>query len=199
MVSKYNEKGIGLIEGAFVLMLFCFIFTLSVYYIHLTMIVSKSLSLGQTMNTVGNQIELIVKSGRCECKLADDTCRQCLASEISNSNEINKLNDSSLLRVAVRSLTTKAGVGVLIYPSELATKKGTFFTSLDEIYFTIAGTREKAVVINQNSSITTPNNISLVLGNVTDNNKKILKLSDFGIATTGPNWMYPGMYFEITH
>ncbi|HBA8915724.1 TPA: hypothetical protein J1246_004339, partial [Escherichia coli] len=199
MVSKYNEKGISMIEAAFVLMLFCFIFTLSVYYIHLTMIVSKSLSLGQTMNTIGNQIEFIVKSGRCECKLADETCKACLTRAITNSDEIKKLNYASSLRVSIRSLTKKAGIGVLIYPSETLTKGGTFFTSLDEIYFTIAGTREKAVVINPNSSITTPNKISLVLDNITDNNKKILKLSDFGIATTGPNWMYPGMYFEITN
>lgn len=197
MVFKYNENGISLIEGAFVLMLFCFIFTLSVYYIHLTMITSKSLSLGQTMNTVGNQIEWIVKSGECECLLADNTCRKCLTTAIANSDEIKKLNDASSLRVAVRSLATKSGVGVLLYPSELATKNGTFFTSLDEIYFTLAGTREKAVIINTNSNITTPNKISLVLDNVTDNNKKTLKLSDFGITTTGPSWMYPGMYFEI--
>ncbi|HBA7664157.1 TPA: hypothetical protein J1431_004403 [Escherichia coli] len=197
MVFKYNENGISLIEGAFVLMLFCFIFTLSVYYIHLTMITSKSLSLGQTMNTVGNQIEWIVKSGECECQLADNTCKKCLTTAIANSDEIKKLNAASSLRVAVRSLATKSGVGVLLYPSELATKKGTFFTSLDEIYFSLAGTREKAVIINTNSNITTPNKISLVLDNVTDNNKKTLKLSDFGITTTGPSWMYPGMYFEI--
>ncbi|EFG4029628.1 hypothetical protein V8747_004224 [Escherichia coli] len=197
MVFKYNENGISLIEAAFVLMLFCFIFTLSVYYIHLTMITSKSLSLGQTMNTVGNQIEWIVKSGECECHLADNTCKACLTTAIANSDEIKKLNGVSSLRVAVRSLATKSGVGVLLYPSELATKNGTFFTSLDEIYFTLAGTREKAVIINTNSTITTPNKISLVLDNVTDNNKKILKLSDFGITTTGPSWMYPGMYFEI--
>lgn len=197
MVFKYNENGISLIEGAFVLMLFCFIFTLSVYYIHLTMITSKSLSLGQTMNTVGNQIEWIVKSGECECQLADNTCKKCLTTAIANSDEIKKLNDAFSLRVAVRSLATKSGVGVLLYPSELATKKGTFFTSLDEIYFSLAGTREKAVIINTNSNITTPNKISLVLDNVTDNNKKTLKLSDFGITTTGPSWMYPGMYFEI--
>ena len=197
MVFKYNENGISLIEAAFVLMLFCFIFTLSVYYIHLTMITSKSLSLGQTMNTVGNQIEWIVKSGECECHSADNTCRTCLTTAIANSDEIKKLNGVFSLRVAVRSLATKSGVGVLLYPSELATKNGTFFTSLDEIYFTLAGTREKAVIINTNSKITTPNKISLVLNNVTDNNKKILKLSDFGITATGPSWMYPGMYFEI--
>lgn len=197
MVFKYNENGISLIEAAFVLMLFCFIFTLSVYYIHLTMITSKSLSLGQAMNTVGNQIEWIVKSGECECLLADNKCTACLTTAIANSDEIKKLNGVSSLRVAVRRLATKSGVGVLLYPSELATKNGTFFTSLDEIYFTLAGTREKAVIINTNSNITTPNNISLVLDNVTDNNKKILKLSEFGITTTGPSWMYPGMYFEI--
>lgn len=197
MVFKYNENGISLIEAAFVLMLFCFIFTLSVYYIHLTMITSKSLSLGQTMNTVGNQIEWIVKSGECECLLADNKCTACLTTAIANSDEIKKLNGVSSLRVAVRRLATKSGVGVLLYPSELATKNGTFFTSLDEIYFTLAGTREKAVIINTNSNITTPNNISLVLDNVTDNNNKILKLSEFGITTTGPSWMYPGMYFEI--
>ncbi|EFF4663924.1 hypothetical protein VXS29_23100 [Escherichia coli] len=197
MVFKYNENGISLIEAAFVLMLFCFIFTLSVYYIHLTMITSKSLSLGQTMNTVGNQIEWIVKSGECECLLADNTCTECLTKAIANSDEIKKLNGVSSLRVAVRRLTTKSGMGVLLYPSELATKNGTFFTSLDEIYFTLAGTREKAVIINTNSNITTPNKISLVLDNVIDNDKKILKLSDFGITTTGPSWMYPGMYFEI--
>ncbi|EKC0318889.1 hypothetical protein ACRV79_004345 [Escherichia coli] len=197
MVFKYNENGISLIEAAFVLMLFCFIFTLSVYYIHLTMITSKSLSLGQTMNTVGNQIEWIVKSGECECLLADNKCTACLTTAIANSDEIKKLNGVSSLRVAVRRLATKSGVGVLLYPSELATKNGTFFTSLDEIYFTLAGTREKAVIINTNSNITTPNNISLVLDNVTDNNQKILKLSEFGITTTGPSWMYPGMYFEI--
>lgn len=197
MVFKYNENGISLIEAAFVLMLFCFIFTLSVYYIHLTMITSKSLSLGQTMNTVGNQIEWIVKSGECECLLADNTCTECLTKAIANSDEIKKLNGASSLRVAVRRLTTKSGMGVLLYPSELATKNGTFFTSLDEIYFTLAGTREKAVIINTNSNITTPNKISLVLDNVIDNDKKILKLSDFGITTTGPSWMYPGMYFEI--
>lgn len=161
------------------------------------MITSKSLSLGQTMNTVGNQIEWIVKSGECECQLADNTCKKCLTTAIANSDEIKKLNDAFSLRVAVRSLATKSGVGVLLYPSELATKKGTFFTSLDEIYFSLAGTREKAVIINTNSNITTPNKISLVLDNVTDNNKKTLKLSDFGITTTGPSWMYPGMYFEI--
>ena len=197
MVFKYNENGISLIEAAFVLMLFCFIFTLSVYYIHLTMITSKSLSLGQTMNTVGNQIEWIVKSGECECLLADNTCTECLTKAIANSDEIKKLNGVSSLRVAVRRLTTKSGMGVLLYPSELATKNGTFFTSLDEIYFTLAGTREKAVIINTNSNITTPNKISLVLDNVIENDKKILKLSDFGITTTGPSWMYPGMYFEI--
>ncbi|EOX5181987.1 hypothetical protein ACPSTZ_004191 [Escherichia coli] len=197
MVFKYNENGISLIEAAFVLMLFCFIFTLSVYYIHLTMITSKSLSLGQTMNTVGNQIEWIVKSGECECLLADNTCTECLTKAIANSDEIKKLNGVSSLRVAVRRLTTKSGMGVLLYPSELATKNGTFFTSLDEIYFTLAGTREKAVIINTNSNITTPNKISLVLDNVIDNDKKILKLSDFGITTAGPSWMYPGMYFEI--
>ncbi|EGL0039060.1 hypothetical protein KBS16_004857 [Escherichia coli] len=199
MASKYNENGISLIEGAFVLMLFCFIFTLSAYYIHLTMIVSKSLSLGQTMNTVGNQIGFIIKSGVCECKQADDTCRKCLTKAIANSDEINRVNDAKSLRIAVRNLINKYGVGVLIYPSELSTKNGTFFTSLDEIYFTVAGTKEKAIVINPNSSITTPNKISHVLGNVTDNNKKILYLSDFGITTTGPSWMYPGMYFEITY
>ncbi len=199
MVFKHNENGISLIEAAFVLMLFCFIFTLSVYYIHLTMITSKSLSLGQTMNTVGNQIEWIVKSGECECRFADNTCKTCLTTAIANSDEIKKLNGVSSLRVAVRNLATatKSGVGVLLYPSELATKNGTFFTSLDEIYFTLAGTREKAVIINTDSNITTPNKISLVLDNVTDNNKKILKLSYFGITTIGPSWMYPGMYFEI--
>lgn len=88
MVFKYNENGISMIEAAFVLMLFCFIFTLSVYYIHLTMITSKSLSLGQTMNTVGNQIEWIVKSGECECHLADNTCKACLTTAIANSDEI---------------------------------------------------------------------------------------------------------------
>lgn len=161
------------------------------------MITSKSLSLGQTMNTVGNQIEWIVKSGECECLLADNTCTECLTKAIANSDEIKKLNGVSSLRVAVRRLTTKSGMGVLLYPSELATKNGTFFTSLDEIYFTLAGTREKAVIINTNSNITTPNKISLVLDNVIENDKKILKLSDFGITTTGPSWMYPGMYFEI--
>ncbi|EOW4438498.1 hypothetical protein ACOXN6_003626 [Shigella sonnei] len=198
MVSKNDEKGISLIEGAFVLILFCFIFTLSVYYIHLTMIVSKSLSLGQAMNTVGNQIELIVKSGGCECQSADSTCKICLTNAILNSDEIKNLNHVSSLHVVLRTLRTKEGVGVLIYPTESATKNGSFLTNLDEIYFTIAGTREKAVVINQNSSITTPNNITLVLDNITENNKKILNLSEFGIATTGPNQMYPGMYFEIT-
>ncbi|CAM6744074.1 hypothetical protein K3E25_004523 [Escherichia coli] len=197
MDSRYSEKGITLIEAAFVLMLFCFIFTLSVYYIHLTMIVSKSLSLGQTMNTVGNQLEFIIKSGQCECDGANDICTKCLTNKIISSDEIKKLNNSESLRVAVRSLSTKKGVGILIYPSDLATKRGTFFTSLDEIYFTIAGTKEKAIIINPDSSITTPNKISLVIDNVVDDNKKIFKLSDFGIADTGPSRMYPGIYFEV--
>ncbi|EFO4711198.1 hypothetical protein A3376_25110 [Escherichia coli] len=197
MDSKYSEKGITLIEGAFVLILFCFIFTLSVYYIHLTMVVSKSLSLGQTMNTLGNQLEFIIKSGRCECQFADPDCKKCLTNEIRNSDEIKKLNNSESLRVAVRNLNKKKGVGILIYPSDILTKKGTFFTSLDEIYFTIAGTKEKAIIINQDSSITTPNKISFVIANVVDDNKKIFKLSDFGIADTGPSWMYPGIYFEV--
>ncbi|CAD5781056.1 TPA: hypothetical protein J1184_004551 [Escherichia coli] len=197
MVFKYNEKGVTLIEGAFVLMLFCFIFTLSVYYIHLTMIVSKSLSLGQTMNTLGSHIEFIIKSGKCECKFADDICKKCLENEIMNSDLIKKLNQTESLRVATRNLITKEGVGILIYPTALGTKNGTFFTSLDEIYFTIAGTKEKAIIINPDSSITTPNKISFVIGNVIDNNKKLFKLSDFGIADTGPSWMYPGIYFEV--
>lgn len=161
------------------------------------MVVSKSLSLGQTMNTLGNQLEFIIKSGRCECQFADPDCKKCLINEIRNSDEIKKLNNSESLRVAVRNLNKKKGVGILIYPSDILTKKGTFFTSLDEIYFTIAGTKEKAIIINQDSSITTPNKISFVIANVVDDNKKIFKLSDFGIADTGPSWMYPGIYFEV--
>ncbi|HAZ3670876.1 TPA: hypothetical protein J1056_004630 [Escherichia coli] len=114
-----------------------------------------------------------------------------------NSDLIKKLNQNESLRVATRNLITKEGVGILIYPTVLGTKNGTFFTSLDEIYFTIAGTKEKAIIISPDSSITTPNKISFVIGNVIDNNKKLFKLSDFGIADTGPDWMYPGIYFEV--
>ena len=91
------------------------------------MITSKSLSLGQTMNTVGNQIEWIVKSGECECHLADNTCKACLTTAIANSDEIKKLNGVSSLRVAVRSLATKSGVGVLLYPSELAKRESRYY------------------------------------------------------------------------
>lgn len=198
MVSKYDEKGVTLIEAGFILILFCFIFIFSVQYIHLTLVVSRSLSLGQILNTVGNQIELIVKSGECECQSANSICSQCLTNAVLDSDEIKKLNLVSSLKVALRSLNTKNGIGVLIYPDETITKEGSYYINLDEIYFTIAGTREKSVIIYEDSSIMTPSKISFVIDNITDNNKKILNLSDFGIETTGPRQSIAGIYFEIT-
>lgn len=188
MVSEYNEKGVTLIEAAFVLMLFCFVFTLSVYYIHLTLIVSKSLSLGQAMNSVGSQLERIIKSGECECTTSTDNCKACLTAKMNSSDEIKKLSISGGLRVAIRP--GSSGVRILIYTTDQLTKGGTFFTSLDEIYFTVAGTKEKAVIINYDGTITTPAKIRIAGSEPT--------LKSFGIASPGgPSFMYPGIYFEV--
>ncbi|ELP0584204.1 hypothetical protein ACNHGM_004343 [Escherichia coli] len=191
MVSEYNEKGVTLIEAAFVLMLFCFVFTLSVYYIHLTLIVSKSLSLGQAMNSVGSQLERIIKSGECECTTSTDSdCKKCLTAKMNSSDEIKKLSISGGLRVAIRP--GSSGVGILIYTTDQLTKGGTFFTSLDEIYFTVAGTKEKAVIINYDGTITTPAKIRIA------GSEPLLTLKSFGIAGPGgPSFMYPGIYFEV--
>lgn len=191
MVSEYNEKGVTLIEAAFVLMLFCFVFTLSVYYIHLTLIVSKSLSLGQAMNSVGSQLERIIKSGECECTTSTDSdCKKCLTAKMNSSDEIKKLSISGGLRVAIRP--GSSGVGILIYTTDQLTKGGTFFTSLDEIYFTVAGTKEKAVIINYDGTITTPAKIRIA------GSELLLTLKSFGIAGPGgPSFMYPGIYFEV--
>ncbi|EMW3203337.1 hypothetical protein AAEU23_004719 [Escherichia coli] len=194
MASNFNEKGVTLIEGAFVMLLFCIVFSISVYYINLTMVVSKALEAGQQMYLVGSQLEQSIKSGECICKTADEDCKECVKKKIEKLYVAHGFTIP--LRTSLRSLSTEPGVGVLIYPMDTRYKS---FADLDEIYFTSAASKEKAVIIDgtKNYIISPISKVSFAINGVTDNNQKYLTLNDFGIDTTLPGRMYPGIYFEI--
>ncbi|EMZ1713783.1 hypothetical protein ABC740_004425, partial [Escherichia coli] len=60
-----NEKGVGLIEIAFVLILFTAVLPMSLYYMSLSKTVSDSILLGELMDSYVSDIKMKYKTGGC--------------------------------------------------------------------------------------------------------------------------------------
>ncbi|MED8997485.1 hypothetical protein RCM47_24335 [Escherichia coli] len=194
MDSSKNERGVTLIEAAFVLIIFCVIFPLSIYYISLTITVSKAINLGELMYSTGNTIEYMIKSGECVCTSASDQCAECIENAVTDMEKSN--NYSGALKVSLSNIKGGAsGVSVFIYPTDK-----TSYTDLDKIYFTLAATKEKAVIVGGlggGGTINPISNITPYVKGVADNSEKVINLADYS-SESYPMYPYPGIYFEVS-
>ncbi|ELW9075944.1 hypothetical protein SIN95_004256 [Escherichia coli] len=139
-----NEKGAGLIEIAFVLILFTAVLPMSLYYMSMSKTVSDSILLGEIMDSYVSDIKMKYKTG--VCKNVNDC--------IDKSTEyFNSRKSKSSLKIRVENFNN----AVLIYPDG----KNKF--SIDEIYVAMAGAKENLILVsNDGNNKNSHNGISIV-------------------------------------
>lgn len=191
MVSDKNEKGLTLIEAAFVMLIFCVVFPISIYYISLTMTMSKAINLGELMYISGSKIEYMIKSGQCVCSSATEECASCLETVLNGMTQSENFSDA--LKVKISNIKNASGISVLIYPKDI-----TSYTDLDKIYFTLAASKEKAVIVGGTGggdSIEPISKITPFIRGCYNNSDKKILVGDFNLDYSF--YPYPGVYFEV--
>lgn len=139
-----NEKGAGLIEIAFVLILFTAVLPMSLYYMSLSKTISDSILLGELMDSYVSDIKMKYKTGR--CKNVNDCINQ-------SANYFNSRKSENSLKIKIE----KFNDGVLIYPD------GKIKFSIDEIYVAMAGAKENLILVsNDGNDKNSHNGISIV-------------------------------------
>lgn len=140
-----NEKGVGLIEIAFVLIFFTAVLPMSLYYMSLSKTVSDSILLGELMDSYVSDIKMKYKTG--VCNDVDDCIKK-------SAEYFNSRKSKNSLKITVESINNDA---VLIYPD------GKINFSIDEIYFAMAGAKENLILVsNDGNNKNGYNGISIV-------------------------------------
>ncbi|EFV2006288.1 hypothetical protein ACNB9O_004477 [Escherichia coli] len=140
-----NEKGVGLIEIAFVLILFTAVLPMSLYYMSLSKTVSDSILLGELMDSYVSDIKMKYKTG--VCNNVDDCIEK-------SAKYFNSRKSKNSLKIIVESFNNDA---VLIYPD------GKINFSIDEIYVAMAGAKENLILVsNDGNNKNSYNGISIV-------------------------------------
>ncbi|ENH3681472.1 hypothetical protein AB5F15_004878 [Escherichia coli] len=140
-----NEKGVGLIEIAFVLILFTAVLPMSLYYMSLSKTVSDSILLGELMDSYVSDIKMKYKTG--VCNDVDDCIEK-------SAEYFNSRKSKNSLKIIVESFNNDA---VLIYPD------GKINFSIDEIYVAMAGAKENLILVsNDGNNKNSYNGISIV-------------------------------------
>ncbi|ENL4815926.1 hypothetical protein AB5F79_004753 [Escherichia coli] len=140
-----NEKGVGLIEIAFVLILFTTVLPMSLYYMSLSKTVSDSILLGELMDSYVSDIKMKYKTG--VCNDVDDCIEK-------SAKYFNSRKSKNSLKIKVESFNNDA---VLIYPD------GKINFSIDEIYVAMAGAKENLILVsNDGNNKNSYNGISIV-------------------------------------
>ncbi|EOU6146310.1 hypothetical protein ACN967_004746 [Escherichia coli] len=140
-----NEKGVGLIEIAFVLILFTAVLPMSLYYMSLSKTVSDSILLGELMDSYVSDIKMKYKTG--VCNDVDDCIEK-------SAKYFNSRKSKNSLKIIVESFNNDA---VLIYPD------GKINFSIDEIYVAMAGAKENLILVsNDGNNKNSYNGISIV-------------------------------------
>ena len=140
-----NEKGVGLIEIAFVLILFTAVLPMSLYYMSLSKTVSDSILLGELMDSYVSDIKMKYKTG--VCNDVDDCIEK-------SAEYFNSRKSKNSLKIKVESFNNDA---VLIYPD------GKINFSIDEIYVAMAGAKENLILVsNDGNNKNSYNGISIV-------------------------------------
>lgn len=140
-----NEKGVGLIEIAFVLILFTAVLPMSLYYMSLSKTVSDSILLGELMDSYVSDIKMKYKTGGCND--VDDCIEK-------SAKYFNSRKSKNSLKIKVESFNNDA---VLIYPD------GKINFSIDEIYVAMAGAKENLILVsNDGNNKNSYNGISIV-------------------------------------
>ncbi|EOM4941918.1 hypothetical protein ACNCCR_004432 [Escherichia coli] len=140
-----NEKGVGLIEIAFVLILFTAVLPMSLYYMSLSKTVSDSILLGELMDSYVSDIKMKYKTG--VCNDVDDCIKK-------SAEYFNSRKSKNSLKITVESINNDA---VLIYPD------GKINFSIDEIYVAMAGAKENLILVsNDGNNKNGYNGISIV-------------------------------------
>ena len=143
--SIMNEKGVGLIEIAFVLILFTAVLPMSLYYMSLSKTVSDSILLGELMDSYVSDIKMKYKTG--VCNNVDDCIEK-------SAKYFNSRKSKNSLKIIVESFNNDA---VLIYPD------GKINFSIDEIYVAMAGAKENLILVsNDGNNKNSYNGISIV-------------------------------------
>ena len=142
--SIMNEKGAGLIEIAFVLILFTAVLPMSLYYMSLSKTISDSILLGALMDSYVSDIKMKYKTG--VCKDVTDCINQ-------SAKYFNSRKRENSLKIIVEQFKD----GVLIYPG------GKIKFSIDEIYVAMAGAKENLILVsNDGNDKNSHNGISIV-------------------------------------
>ena len=141
--SIMNEKGVGLIEIAFVLILFTAVLPMSLYYVSLSKTVSDSILLGELMDSYVSDIKMKYKTGGC------NNVNDCISKSADYFNS-RKINNS--LKIKIESINSDT---VLIYP------EGKNKFSIDEIYVAMAGAKENLILVSNDGNNKTHNGISI--------------------------------------
>lgn len=140
-----NEKGVGLIEIAFVLILFTAVLPMSLYYMSLSKTVSDSILLGELMDSYVSDIKMKYKTGVC------NDVGDCIK---KSAEYFNSRKSKNSLKIKVESFNNNA---VLIYP------EGKINFSIDEIYVAMAGAKENLILVsNDGDNKNSHNGISIV-------------------------------------
>ncbi|EFI6428686.1 hypothetical protein GRR07_24150, partial [Escherichia coli] len=129
-----NEKGVGLIEIAFVLILFTAVLPMSLYYMSLSKTVSDSILLGELMDSYVSDIKMKYKTG--VCNDVDDCIEK-------SAKYFNSRKSKNSLKIIVESFNNDA---VLIYPD------GKINFSIDEIYVAMAGAKENLILVSNDGN-----------------------------------------------
>ena len=139
-----NEKGAGLIEIAFVLILFTAVLPMSLYYISLSKTVSDSILLGELMDSYVSDIKMKYKTG--VCKDVNDCINK-------SAEHFNSRKSKNSLKIKVKNFKN----AVLIYPD------GKIKFSIDEIYVAMAGAKENLILVsNDGNNKNSYNGVSIV-------------------------------------
>ncbi|EKY6780703.1 hypothetical protein G9435_12060 [Escherichia coli] len=128
-----NEKGAGLIEIAFVLILFTAVLPMSLYYISLSKTVSDSILLGELMDSYVSDIKMKYKTG--VCKDVNDCIKK-------SAEHFNSRKSKNSLNIEVKNFKN----AVLIYPN------GKIKFSIDEIYVAMAGAKENLILVSNDGN-----------------------------------------------
>ena len=128
-----NEKGVGLIEIAFVLILFTAVLPMSLYYMSLSKTVSDSILLGELMDSYVSDIKMKYKTGGC------NGVKDCIE---KSSEYFNSRKSNNSLKIKVENFNN----AVLIYPD------GKIKFSIDEIYVAMAGAKENLILVSNDGN-----------------------------------------------
>ncbi|HHI0573766.1 TPA: hypothetical protein ACP4P8_004484 [Escherichia coli] len=139
-----NEKGVGLIEIAFVLILFTAVLPMSLYYMSLSKRLSDSILLGELMDSYVSDIKMKYKTGVC------NDVGDCIK---KSAEYFNSRKGENSLKITVESYNN----AVLIYPD------GKINFSIDEIYVAMAGAKENLILVsNDGDDKNSYNGVSIV-------------------------------------